>query len=168
MKVERFYRIIRSFAHPLSKVMSRVASLFLFFMMLLTIADVFLRKVFSKSILGTVEITEFMMVIVVFFALAQTEVTGSHVKVDVLMDRLSERAQRLAEVLTQFGGFVIFGLITWFTLGYSATKKASGEVSQDLWIPVYPFLYIVAAGCGVFSLVLLIKFLHALLRLRKT
>jgi hypothetical protein len=46
--------------------------------------------------------------------------------------------------------------------------RASGEVSQDLWIPVYPFIYIVAMGCAVLALTLLIKFLMALMKMVKS
>ena len=67
-------------------------------------------------------------------------------------------------MITQFICFLLCGLFTWSTLVYSEQIRASGEVSQDLWIPVYPFIYIVAMGCAVLALTLLIKFLMALLK----
>ena len=155
---------LESWVHPISKLMSRIASVILFLMMLLTIADVFLRKVFSKSILGTVELTEFMLVILIFFSLAQTEIMNGHVKVDLVVGRFSERAQRFVDMITQFICFLLSGLITWFTLIYSGKMRAVGEVSQDLWIPIYPFIYVVAAGCAILSFTLLIKFFMALIR----
>ncbi|MFQ5841932.1 MAG: TRAP transporter small permease subunit, partial [Thermodesulfobacteriota bacterium] len=154
--------------YPISKQLDRIASIILFFMMLLTIADVFLRKVFSKSILGTVEVTEFMMVIVVFFSLTQTEILNRHVKVDLLMSRLGQRTQGLIDMITQLVCFLLLGGITWSTLVYSAKMKAAGEVSQDLWIPVYPFVYIVAVGCALLSLILLVKFFIALIKTVKS
>ena len=132
--------------------------------MILTITDVILRKTVSKSILGTVEVTEFMMVILVFFTLAQTEILDGHVKVDLVISRFSARAQAFVDMVTQFTCFLLFGLFTWSVLVYSAEMKASGEVSQDLWLPIYPFLYVVAAGCSLLSITLFIKFLIALMR----
>ncbi|MFQ5842293.1 MAG: TRAP transporter small permease subunit, partial [Thermodesulfobacteriota bacterium] len=120
MKIRRLNQSFQSWFFPVSKILNRIASATLFLMMLLTTADVFLRKVFSKSILGTVEVTEFMMVGLVFFSLAQTEVLNRHVKVDLIMSRLRERTQGMIDMITQFGCFLLFGGITWSTLVYSA------------------------------------------------
>jgi TRAP-type C4-dicarboxylate transport system permease small subunit len=155
MNIERINKSLESWVHPLSKVMNRVASVFLFFMMLLTVTDVFLRKVYSKSILGTVEVTEFMLLIVIFFTLAHTEVLNGHVKVDLVMSRFGSRAQAVVDVITQFVCFVLSVLITWSTLSYSEMMRTAQERSQDLWLYVFPFIYIVAVGCAVLALTLL-------------
>ena len=144
--------------------MSRIGSFFLFLMMFLTIADVFLRKVFSKSILGTVEITEFMMVILVFFGLAQAEVINANVRVDILTKRFKENTQRVIEVITQFCCFILFVLLTLYAFDYGVGKISSGEVSQDLWIPMYPFVFILALGFAVLTIVLFFKSILALLK----
>jgi len=159
---DRLVQILSAWVNPVAKCMNWVASVALFLMMLLTIADVFLRKVYSKSILGTVEVTEFMMVILVFFALAHAEVLKRHVKVDLVLSRFSQRVQAFIDTATQFVLFLFFGLITWSALVYAGTMRASGEVSQDLWIPIYPFVYIVAIGCSVLGIGLLINCLSAL------
>jgi len=168
MKIEQLHRSFESWVYPISKIVNRIASGVLFCMMLLTIADVFLRKVFSQSILGTVEVTEFMMVILVFFAVAQTEVLNGHVKVDLVMSRFGERTQALVDTITQLVCFFLFGLFTWSALVYSGKMRTSAEVSQDLWIPIYPFVYVVVAGCALLSLTLLIKFLMALVKMIKS
>ncbi len=146
----------------ISKLMSRISSVVLFFMMVLTIADVIGRKVFSHSILGTVELTEFMMLAVVFFGLAHTEVLNGNIKVDLFICRLEKTAQGFVDMVTQFVCFFLCGLLAWATLIYSEQMRASGEVSQDLWLPIYPFIYIVAVGFAVLGLVLLTKFFAAI------
>ena len=168
MNIERLNQNFQSRIYPISKKLDRIASIILFFMMLLTVADVFLRKVFSRPIMGSVEVTEFMMVGLVFFSLAQTEVLNRHVKVDLLMSRLGEKTQGLIDMITQFVCFLLFGAITWSTLIYSAKMRASGEVSQDLWIPIYPFVYMVVMGCALLSTILLVKFLMALIKMVKS
>ena len=40
--------------------------------------------------------------------------------------------------------------------------KEWGEVTVDLALPVYPFIYIAVVGCALLALVLLIKTLAAL------
>jgi TRAP-type C4-dicarboxylate transport system permease small subunit len=138
----------------------------LLLMMFLTVSDVFLRKVFSRSILGTVELTEFMMLFVVFFGLAHTEVLNGHIKVDLFIGRLGKQARGLVDLITQFVCFILSGILAWAALVYSEDMRAWQEVSQDLWIPVYPFLYVVALGWSLFALVLLIKCVTACMTMR--
>ena len=168
MKVGQLKQGFESWIYPISRVMNRVGSVALFAMMFLTIADVFLRKVFSWSILGTVEVTEFLLLILVFFALAQTEVLNGHVKVDLVMGRFSERTQAAADMITQLICFLMFGLFTWSALVYSGKMREVAEVSQDLWLPMYPFVYVVVVGCAILSLSLLIKFFMALAKIIKS
>jgi len=167
MKISQLQQGFEAWVYPISRVMNRAASVALFCMMFLTIADVFLRKVFSWSILGTVEVTEFLLLILVFFALAQTEVLNGHVKVDLVMGRFSERIQAIVDMITQVICFLLFGLFTSSALVYSEKMREAAEVSQDLWIPKYPFVYVVVAGCAILSLALLIKFLMALVKIIK-
>ncbi|MBW2311518.1 MAG: TRAP transporter small permease [Deltaproteobacteria bacterium] len=164
MRIERLNNSIQSWIYPIARVTNHIASVTLFFMMLLTITDVILRKTISKSILGTVEVTEFMMVILVFFTLAQTEILDGHVKVDLIISRFSARVQAFVDMVTQFICFLLFVLFTWSVMVYAGEMKASGEVSQDLWLPIYPFIYVVAVGCALLSIALFIKFLIALMR----
>ncbi|MCX5841584.1 MAG: TRAP transporter small permease subunit, partial [Deltaproteobacteria bacterium] len=73
--------------------MNRFAAGVLFAMMLLTMMDVVLRKVFSKGILGTLELTEFMMVGLVFFALARVEMLDRNISVDLVEKHMSRRTR---------------------------------------------------------------------------
>ncbi|MBW1669309.1 MAG: TRAP transporter small permease [Deltaproteobacteria bacterium] len=146
----------------LCSAVSRIAWGALFFMMLLTVADVFMRKVFNHSILGTVELTQFMLLVLIFFSLAQTELMDGHVKVDLIVSRFSPRGQALFDLITQISCFLLSLLMTWSTVVYAERMRASGEVSQDLWLPVYPFVYVVAAGWALFGIALFIKFTLAL------
>jgi TRAP-type C4-dicarboxylate transport system permease small subunit len=144
--------------------MNKAAAAILFLMMVLTIADVFGRKVFDDSILGTVELSEFMLVVTVFFALANTELMGGHVRVDVVMSLFGERARAAADVITQFICTVLSVIFTCATVQYAVKMKASGEVSQDLWLPKYPFISLAALGFAVLSIALFMKFISALTR----
>ena len=168
MSIEGFKRNLERWVYPISRLMSWIASAILVIMMLLTVTDVFLRKVFNQSVLGTVEVTEYLLVIVIFFTLADTEFLDGHVKVDLVMSRFGKHAQAIVDMVTQFVCFILSTLITWSTLVYSGKMRTSGEVSQDLWIPVYPFVYIVAVGSAILALTLLIKFLMALMKVVKS
>lgn len=153
----RFYRILK----PLTSFFDRLSWLVLFCMMLLTVSDVLCRKLLSKSILGTVEITEMMMIVTVFFSLAQTELLNGHIKVDLVLSRLTPKAQACFDLFTQLCCALLFGAITVSTLRHASGMRDSGEVTLDLLMPVWPFVYVVALGCALLTLALLLKFLQA-------
>jgi TRAP-type C4-dicarboxylate transport system permease small subunit len=141
--------------------LNRMSAGMLFAMMLLTLADVVLRKVFSRGILGTLELTEFMMAGVIFLALAQTERLDRNVHMDLVMRRFGPRTRSLASMITRMICFLFCAVITASTLIYARAIGTSGEVSLDLWIPKYPFIYAVAAGWACLGLVFLKKCLAA-------
>jgi len=146
--------------------LNRLSAGILFAMMLLTMADVVLRKVLSRGILGTLELTEFMMAGVVFLALAQTERLDRNVQMDLIMQRFRPRARMLAALVTRTICILFCVVMTMSTLVYADAIRTSGEVSLDLWIPKYPFIYAVAAGWALLALVLLMRGLAALREIR--
>ena len=168
MSLERIHAWFESWVKPISRFMSHIASIILFLMMVLTILDVVLRKLWSKSILGTVEMTEFLLVFVIFLTLAITEIMNGHVKVDLVMSGFSERVQGVVDMITQLICFILTVLITWSALVYSEKLRVSAEVTQDLWIPVFPVIYVVAFGCAILCLTLLIKFIEASIKVVKS
>ena len=163
MKGEGWKKGIYSF----SNFLNIIASIILFLMMLLTVTDVFLRKVLAKSILGTVEITEFMMLIIVFFALGQAEIEDKHVRVHLIVSRFKDKMQHLIDMVTQIFCLILFIIALLSAISYAFKMKVSGEVSQDLWIPLYPFIYVVVVGCTIVSIVLLVNFLKAMKKVLK-
>lgn len=152
----------------LTNLMNRFAAGILFVMMLLTMADVVLRKVFSKGILGALELTEFMMVGLVFFALARVELLDRNISVDLVVQHMSQRTRMMIEMITRLICFVFFSLVTISVFVYAQVMKASNEITVDIGITRYPFVYAAAAGCAVLALVLLIKCVTDIMEIKKT
>ncbi len=132
----------------ISRVLNAVAGGTLFLMMLLTAIDVVLRYAFNRPIGGTYEITELMMVIVIFFALAYTQATKAHVSVDFLVARLSKRKQKIIDFLNHALAFAMLLLMTIMSFIKAFQVMTRGEVSPTLSIPVYPFFLLVGLGCA--------------------
>lgn len=162
MKTADLNRKVESRIYPIIRYVDRVTWVVLFIMMIMTITDVFLRKFSNLSILGTVELTELLMIIVVFCSLAECQVHDGHIKVDLVIKRFSPRVQSLFDVFTQSICFLLFSLMTWAIWRHACSMKEWGEVTVDLALPVYPFIYVAVAGCALLALVLLVKALMAL------
>ncbi len=90
-----------------------IAALAIFFMMLITVADVIGRHFFKHPLPGAYEISEFMLIGIVFLSVAYVQSLRQNARVGMLVDRLHKRA-RLALVL--FGdviGLSVFSLMAW-------------------------------------------------------
>lgn len=129
--------------------------------MLLTVTDVVLRKLFSKGILGTLELSEFMMAAIVFFSLAEGELQNRNVNVDLFVRKLSLKSRVIIDAIMKILGFVLYCFITFAVFSYAGLMKSSGEVSLDLWLPKYPLIYVVAVALIIFSAVLLFHMITA-------
>ena len=163
MTLDRLKGSVQFWLFPIIKVIDRVTWVVLFLMMLMTMIDVLLRKFTNLSILGTVELTELMMVIVIFGSLAQCEVDGGHIKVDLILKRLKPRTQAIIDVFTQLACSILFALMTWALFLQASDIKEWGEVTMDLRLPLYPFVYIASFGCAVLVIALSFKTLMALI-----
>ena len=131
-------------------------------MMTLTGVDVTLRYVFSRPIPGSFEITEYMMPIVVALGLAYCAIEKGHVRVDLVVTRLSERAQAIMNSLASFLFLGTFILITWQSVLRAQEMIRFGTTSHNLYIPVAPFVLVVTVGSAVLCLVLLREFIDYL------
>jgi len=145
----------------LSRVIHRVGGIVLAAMMFLTAADVFLRYLFNRPISGALELNENMLVILVFFSVAYTAIQKGHVRVEVLITQLSQKAQSVIEIISGFVTFVLSLMITWQAFVLALEKMEQGLTTAVLFIPVFPFIFMVAFGSGLLSLVLLVDLVHS-------
>ena len=153
---------VESVVVPVSRFFDKISWAVLFAMMMLTVVDVLMRKLFAKSVLGTVEITELMMVVVIFLAFTQTELENGHIRIDLVMSRFSKRVQAFFDLLTNTACTVLFVIMTVATYRYAIDMMVSGEVTMTLKIPIYPFDFVVVVGYSCITLALICKSLAAL------
>jgi len=146
---------------PVAAFFDWISWFFMGVMVLLTVAQVLLRKLFSSSILGTIEMTELMMIVIVFLAFAQTELDDGHIRIDILMKNLSKRVRKSVDVVTQFICSVIFGIMTYAAFIYALDVMESGEVTMDLRIPIYPLDFVIVIGFAAMTCVLILKTLKS-------
>ena len=140
-------------AESLSKWLSAAGMSVFMLMVFLTFVDVFLRYWFGKSINGTVEITELMMVIVVFSSTAYTQWQKSHVTMDILTSKLTEPRRALLAVATTLWSLATIGFCSYTTARYAASTSS---VTLVLRIPLTPFIGLAVgsvAACALFGAV---------------
>jgi TRAP-type C4-dicarboxylate transport system permease small subunit len=84
--------------------------------------------------------------------------------VNLLVDRLPQRAQTLIEGVGNIAAAVLFGALAWQSQLYARDLLETGDVSLTLGMPTWPFVLGLATGSGMLSLVL---FLDALWQLKR-
>lgn len=130
-------------------------------MVLITFLDVFLRYFFNSPISGTIEITEFFMVIVFFTSVAFTQWTGGHIVMDVVTAKLKPSWQDKLQIVTYCWSIAAVGACLAAMIGYADGLELASPV---LGIPVAPFVWFAAAGLVLLFLTLVHELLAAMLK----
>jgi len=121
----------------------------LFGMMLLTTCDVIGRYIFNLPITGAYEITEAMMVTLVFFFIGYTQASKAHVAVDLVVKLLPQKIGMIVDIITQVLSLLMILLVAWMSIVRWLELMEINEHTPILGIPVSPFLLILALGCFV-------------------
>lgn len=140
---------------PASRAFVAVSGTVVAVMMFLTFFDVLLRYIFNRPITGSLELTEFMMAMLVTFGLAYCALRKGHIRVDLVLMYVSRRTQRALDVLAYLVSMVFYILITWQVFLNGKSLLASKLTSSVLFIPVYPFVFLLVLGAALLVLVFL-------------
>ena len=149
-----------TFKKPLELACGVVSALALFAIMALTFFDVLGRKLADNSIAGSLEMTEMLMVVVIFAALPLVSLRGEHVLFDSLdpyMPPAVLRFQKAAIHAILALLLIALAVLMWQTGG---DFLASGETTAQLRVPKAPFIYgmsIMSALAGIVHLVLIFQ-----------
>lgn len=131
-------------------------------MMFLTFADVLLRYLFNSPIQGAKEIIEFLMAIVVPFSIVYCAKLRGHIGVDFIVERFPRHTRNVLDALMRLLMIALFIPISWQTILFVSEELASGLTSPVLYIPVYPFVAIVALAFCALTLILIEQFISSL------
>ena len=129
------------------------ASAILFAMMLLTTIDVVARYVFSRPLRGAFEVTELMLVILIFAGLPLVSFSDEHAVMDFVDRLLGPRGQRgLDRCVQALNGAFMF-LLAWLTWLKADRIWAYRDATDVLRIVYGPFVYFMAASLALAGLI---------------
>ena len=126
-------------------VLGIASSLILFLMMLLTFVDVVARYLFNFPLRGGFEVTELMLLVLIFAGLPLVSHADEHVTMDFIDRILPEAAHRmLVRVVHGLCAAVMF-FLTWQVWIKAGRIAGYGDTTDVLKISVGPFVYFMAA-----------------------
>ena len=146
----------------LNRLIAGAGALFLIPLMLLTAADVTGRSLFNRPIAGTMDLSQYMLAVFILLGLAYSQQAKAHVRVSLLVSRLSRRSQALAAIVSTLISLCALGVLAWQGWVVGWEEKT---VSDMLRIPQYPFRLLLSMAASLFCLELLIDLGDALKQL---
>lgn len=138
-------------------VLGIAASALLLCLMTLTFADVVARYLFDHPISGAFEITELLLLVLIFAGLPLVSHADEHVTMDFIDRVLPEPAIAvLVRVVHAFMAAVFF-LLTWQVLIKAGRISGYGDTTDVLRIAIGPFVYFMAVMVFLTGLVHVFK-----------
>ena len=130
-----------------------IAGFALFAIMALTFFDVNGRKLMDTSIPGSLELTELLMVVVIFSAMPLVTLRGEHVVFDSLDGWLPQAVKTTQRALVNLLCAAAMLALAWLMWDSGGQFAASGETTAQLKILKAPFLYGMSVMCAITGLI---------------
>lgn len=140
---------------PASTAAKFFVAICLFTLMMLTTLDVIGRYFFDKPLPGAFELTELLMVLVIFGALPIVTARRRHIVVDILDFAVPERMRRVRHFVTNALSAVALAATLPHLWAKVVAMLGYGEVTAILGIPVVPLAMFVLLLTAVTSAVFL-------------
>ena len=129
------------------------ASAILFAMMLLTAIDVVARYIFSRPIRGAFEVTELMLVVLIFAGLPLVSFSDEHAVMDFIDRVLGPRERRRLEAGVQVVNAAFMFLLTWLMWLKADRIWAYRDATDVLRVLYGPFVYFMAVTLALAGLI---------------
>jgi len=135
-------------------VVNTAGVLFLAVIMLLTAADVLCRYLFDSPITGAMEVVSLALLLSVVAVIPYVGAMNRHIAIDFLTNALSERKRLLLNSLTALVSLFLVTVIIWRSIAYGLFLIETNQGTSALHIPLFPFVFALAAGFFLYGLVL--------------
>lgn len=129
----------------------------LFGIMVLTFVDVLGRKFLDASVTGSLELTELLMVVVIFAALPLVSLRREHVVFDSLDPWVPAGLRRVQHAAVDLLSMALLLGLAWLMWSKAGQMAEYGDITAQLKLPLAPFVMLMSVLCAVTAV------LHALL-----
>lgn len=136
--------------------MALISGLLTLLMSILTTFDILGRETIKKGIIGCFELSQYIMIIVIFFAVAYLESEKGNVRVEILSTHLTERWQTALTLFGSIIGLIAFCIMLYCTGIFGWTSFLIREGMHGMTGPLYVFKLAIPLGCFFMFIELLI------------
>jgi TRAP-type C4-dicarboxylate transport system permease small subunit len=139
----------------INRLLTHLGSIALALLMFLTVADVFGRYFFNRPVSGTFELTEMLMVPIVFLALGLAQHHNEHISLDLAYNYFPSRQKKEVDVIVDLVNLVVVVAITWQLYEYSVRMSEGNYTTAVLQLPIHPFVILAIAGTASYVLAII-------------
>lgn len=126
--------------------------------MFLVAGNVLFRALpFTSPIEGTYEWTGFLTALAVGLGLAHCAYHGGHTVITLAVDHFPPLLRKIDRTLAHLLTAAFLGLAAWRLAVYAKDTWDSGEIAATTKVALHPFIYVTAAGIGLYAIVELAK-----------
>lgn len=149
--------------HKLEAALNTVSGLMIFFLVLLATANVLGRKLFNTPLPGFIDWVEQSMAVFAFAGLAYCQRYGSHIRMDIVIQRLKGRRLWFAELVSSLLILLVTSVLiygSWFHFLRSVDLSAplfSRDSSIDIGLPLWPAKLVVPVSLALLWIRLVIQ-----------
>ena len=141
----------------LDRTLGAAAAVLLLGLMAITTADVIGRYIFNRPLRGAFEITELLLLTLIFAGLPLVSRADEHVTLDFIDAALGARGRALLRRLVDLAcGLLSLGL-AWRVFIKAGKIAGYGDTTDVLRIPVGPFVYFMALMVAITAIVHFVK-----------
>ena len=120
--------------------------------------DVILRYSLGLTWTGLFEITEYSLLWITFLSAAWILKIDGHIRVDLLLDRLSPRRKAITNSVASIICLILLGILTWYSARLTLNHYQMGTYISSILQPVkWPIDIIIPIGYFLLFIVLLRK-----------
>ncbi|MFC1982666.1 TRAP transporter small permease subunit [Chloroflexota bacterium] len=127
-------------------------------MMVAMTYEVSARYLFNRPTSWAMEISMHILVAPVFLASAYTLLKNGHVRAEVVITRLPQRAQAIVNIITSVLSLIFLVVLTWTIYELVIQSSRGREYSSGVFpFPIPPVYITMFVGCVMFCLVMPVK-----------
>jgi TRAP-type C4-dicarboxylate transport system permease small subunit len=160
-------KLISKIVERLALIVLLIGGVGMLFSMFLGVADIVGTQVLLIPVPGPRELTESTMVLIVFGALAYAQIRRSHIRVELVYFQMPPRVRAGMDVITDLAAIAFYGLILSQAISEAQYSLQIGEATVGLIrFPLWPARFILAAGCALMILQLILHLIEDLIRIK--
>ena len=115
-------------------------------LMLMTVVDIVIRKWLSFNFRGAFELTQIMLVIIVFFGVAYAQDNGDHVVIDFVYAFLPRGGKLVFSAICSILNMLLALAMCWMVFRYGMDLIPRNATTSTLKIPWWPIVTISTVG----------------------
>jgi len=130
-----------------------LAGLLMMFALFSVCVDVVLRYFFNKPMGWVLQISEYILLYIPFLAAGYVLKQESHIRIDIVLNRVGQRHQTLINMITSIlGSLVLLVLTTYGTYVTCDFFQRKVPTLKYLKIPEFLVIMVIPLGCFLFSI----------------